>query len=108
MIHLGNLKLGNWRRYHYCGILGLGRIGDVGIQVFQQKGIEAFAIWAAANSLTLAARLAVYKGTAWHAKLAAVVPAWSRPLYEAITYVIRFFSVLVNIGYKDSVLHAGR
>lgn len=96
---LGNLKLGNWQKgITTAASWAWGVSVIVGIQVFQQKGIEAFAIWAAANSLTLALLgwlfTRVQHGTL---KLAAVVPAWSRPLYEAITYVIQFFSVLVNI-----------
>ena len=64
---LGNLKLGNWQKgITTAASWAWGVSVIVGIQVFQQKGIEAFAIWAAL--LTLAAGLAVYKGTAWHAK----------------------------------------
>ena len=107
---LGNLKLGNWQKgITTAASWAWGVSVIVGIQVFQQKGIEAFAIWAAANSLTLALLgwlfTRVQHGTL---KLAAVVPAWSRPLMSSHLCDSVLLGAGKYHGYKDSVLHAGR
>lgn len=70
----------------------------VGMQIFQTRGIEAFAIWAVANSLTLALVGWLFsKVPASTVKLADIMPAWGKIPYVGITYLIQFFSVLVNV-----------
>lgn len=70
----------------------------VGMQIFQSRGIAAFAIWAAANSLTLLvfgylSSMANIKAL----KLTDVLPAKIEKPYTLIIYLIQFFSMLVNM-----------
>ena len=70
----------------------------VGMQIFQSRGIEAFAIWALANSLALALVGWLFsKVPANTTKLANIMPVWANVPYTGITYLIQFFSVLVNV-----------
>lgn len=70
----------------------------VGIQVFQNKGVEAFTIWAAANALTLAVfGFAAAKISKDVRKLPEILPGNLKPVYSGFQYLIQFFSILVNL-----------
>ena len=70
----------------------------VGMQVFQNRGLASFAIWAAVNSLTLLLFGYLSSLTRRDAiKLADVLPARLEKPYILITYLIQFFSMLVNM-----------
>jgi len=95
----GNLRLGNFQKgITLAASWAWGVSIIVGMQIFQTKGIESFAIWAAANSLTLALLGWIFtKVPAEVSMLSELMPAWGIPIYSALTYAIQFFSVLVNI-----------
>lgn len=95
----GNLKLTTWQQgITIAASWAWGVSVIVGMSVFQERGLAAFAIWAFANSITLAlvgwlfAKLPLNVN-----KLSEAMPAWAKWPYVAIVYVIQFFSVLVNI-----------
>ena len=70
----------------------------VGMQVFKDKGIVAFAIWAAANSITLMVFGYLSSMVCKDAiKLADVLPEKLAKPYVLVTYLIQFFSMLVNM-----------
>ena len=95
----GNLRLGSFQKgVTLAASWAWGISIIVGMQIFQTKGIEAFAIWAAANSLTLALLGWIFtKVPAEVVMSPEIMPAWGKPIYSALTYAIQFFSVLVNI-----------
>jgi len=95
----GNLKLTAWQQgITIAASWAWGVSVIVGMSVFQQRGIEAFAIWAFANSITLALVGCLFAKLPLSInRLLDVAPAWLRLPFAAIVYVIQFFSVLVNI-----------
>lgn len=70
----------------------------VGIQVFQGKGLTAFLIWAAANSLALVlCGYAMSKVPVSVLRLPEIIPGRLKVVYDVLTMLIQFFSLLVNI-----------
>lgn len=68
----------------------------VGMEIFSKKGIEAFVIWAFANSIALLLFGWVTKNT--DGKLMSdILPRSIQPIYKILGLVIQFFSVLVNL-----------